>query len=384
MIARRRAIASAVLLAALPLAGRAANAPAAPAIPGGVADASGALGYFAAADGGITAVDLAGGQRRWSTRLGRWPLAAGAGWLAVAAPDGAQRNTLRVRFLRPADGKLIVEAPVRFPDRIVVSDQGDSIDGEVVIASHDASLTLSSDADAGRLRVNWVAQSWIPSGFRPSPVQKVSGVVLVDPARGSVEQRPAAEPLPAPSLLPADFKPARGVLYWSWTRWGAAWSDRPKAFSIGPGVVGFLSYESRPVRRLLLNRWRNAAALPPVEIASGGEYAPLVSADGRMLVLTSGAAERPALTLYDLTRAGTTPLPVPARLPALGMRFRPPFSVIGPRLYFVAEDDGTMTGPNYGTVFPRRVVALDTASGHVSWMHPLPARILPAPTPGAH
>jgi hypothetical protein len=383
LIARGRAIAAAISLAALPLAVRAADAPAAPVLPGGVADASGALGYLAAGDGTVTAVDLAGGQGRWSTRLGRWPLAAGPGWLAVAAPDGAQRNTLRVRFLRPADGKLLGEAPVRFPDRIVVSDQGDSIDGEVVFAGHNASLTLSSDADAGRLRISWVAQSWIPSGFRPSPVQKVSGVVLVDPARGSVEQRPGTEPPPAPSLLPTDFKPARDVLYWSWTRWSAGWSDKPRAFAIGPGVVAFFSYESRPVRRLLLNRRRNGAPLPPVEIASGGEYAPLVSADGRVLVLTSGTAERPVLTLYDLTRAGGTPPPVPARLPALGMRFRPPFSVIGARLYFVAEDDGTMTGPNYGTVFPRRLVALDTASGHVSWMHPLAARILPAPTPGA-
>src|SRR5262249_1619143 len=82
----------------------------------------------------------------------------------------------------------------------------------------------------------------------------------------------------------------------------------------------------------------------------------------------------PVITLYDLARAGATPLPVPARLPALGMRFRPPFTVIGPRLYFVAEEDGTMTGPNYGTVFVRHLVALDWTTGHVSWMHPLTPR----------
>jgi hypothetical protein len=254
----------------------------------------------------------------------------------------------------------------------------------VTIGAHNASLTLSSDTDGGRLRIGWLAQSWIPSGFRPSPVQKVTGVLLVDPASGAVEHRPGAEaPPPAPSLLPASFKPVRGTLYWSWARWGAGWSDKPKAFSIGPGVVAFFSYESQPARRLFLNRWRNGTPLPPLEIASGGEYAPLVSPDGRHLVLTSGTAERPVITLYDLSRAGATPLPVPARLPPIGMRFRPPFSVIGPRLYFVAEEDGIMSGPNFGTVFQRNLVALDWASGHVSWIHPLTPRVLPAPTPGA-
>ena len=51
------------------------------------------------------------------------------------------------------------------------------------------------------------------------------------------------------------------------------------------------------------------------------------------------------------------------------MKFRPPYAVIGPRLYFVAEDEGT-SGPNNGTVFLRRLVALDWASGRVSWLQP--------------
>jgi hypothetical protein len=42
-----------------------------------------------------------------------------------------------------------------------------------------------------------------------------------------------------------------------------------------------------------------------------------------------------------------------------------------------------MSGPNNGTVFLRNLVALAGASGRVSWLHPLTARFLPAPTPGA-
>jgi PQQ-like domain len=377
----QRALATLALVAASSTTARAATEPAVPPpIPGGVADASGTLGYFAVQDGSVVAVDLANGQRRWTTREGRWPLAARAGWLAVAAPDPAQRNTLHVRFLRPADGKLIVDASVRFPDGIQISTEGDSVDGEVVIASHNASLTLSADTDGGRLRVSWVAQSWIPSGFRPSPVQKVSGVVLVDPARGAVEHR-GGPATPASSLLPAGFVPTRGAIYWSWARYGAAWTDKPRAFQISSGVVGFFSYESQPERRLLLNRLQNGKALPPTTIATGEPIAPLVSLDGRFVVISRGVAEHPLLEVFDLARGGGT-IAVGPKLPALAMKFRPPYAVIGPRLYFVAEDEG-MSGPNNGTVFLRKLVALDGASGRVSWLHPLTARFLPAPTPGA-
>jgi hypothetical protein len=374
---------AAAWLAASASARAAAEPPAPPSIPGGVADASGTLGYFAVNDGTIVAVDLATGQRRWTTRQGRWPLAARAAWLAVVAPDGAQRNTLHVRFLRPADGKLLVDAPIRFPDGIVVGADGDLVDSEVVIGSHNASLTLSPDMTAGKLRVTWTAQSWIPSGFRPSPVQRVSGVALVNPVNGAVELRSAEPtPPPAPPELPPGFKPVRGTIYWSFSRWGANWGDRPTLFRISPGVTAFFSYESRPVRRLILNRWQNGAPHQPLEVASGDEYAPLVSPDGRHMVLTSGVAERPVITLYDLSRAGATPLPMPARLPPLDMKFRPPFAVIGPRLYFVAETDGEM-GPAGATIFQRRVMALEWTSGRVSWAFPLKPRVLPAPTPGA-
>jgi hypothetical protein len=377
-------IAITVASAAPGTAGAAADPPAPMAIPGGVADASGVLGYFAAPDGTVSAVDLATGRLRWTTRQGRWPLAARAGWLAVAAPDSAQRNTVRVRFLRPTDGKLLADAPVRLPDGVVVGSAGESDDNGVVIAAHNASLTLSaSDATAGRLRVSWETASWIPSGFRPSPVQRVSGVAIVDPIKGAVELGPAA-PAPTlerpPSLLPAGFKPARGAMYWSWSRHGGGWTDKPAAFRIGPGVVGFLSYEDRPAARLLVNRLRNGESLPPIEIASDNRYAPLVSLDGRYVVLSRGVAEHPVIALYDLSRMDATV--TPAKLPPLDIKFLPPYAVIGPRLYFVVESDGA-GGSGGATIFQRRLVALDWTSGHVSWTHPLTSRVLPAPTPGA-
>src|SRR4051812_16404638 len=322
----RGALATLAFVAAASASARAGIEAVAPApIPAGFANASATLGYFAVPDGSVVAVDLATGQRRWTTRAGRWPLATRAGWLAVAAPDAAQRNTLRVRFLRPADGKLFVDAPVRFPDGISMSNEGDSIGGDVVIASHNASLTLSADTDRGRLRVSWLAQSWIPSGFRPSPVQKVSGVVLVDPAKGAVEHRPGVEtPAPVASLLPAGFVPTRDTLYWSWARHGAGWTDKPRVFEIRPGLVAYFSYESRPTARLLLNRLQDGKPLPPTAIAQGEPVAPIVSLDGRHVAISRGVAEHPAIELFDLARAG--PPAASTKLPPLAMKFRPPYA----------------------------------------------------------
>jgi hypothetical protein len=371
----------AVLAAASAPARAVAERAAPPLIPGGVADAGGTLGYFAAPDGSVVALDLTTGQRRWTAREGRWPLLARPAWLAVAAPDRTQRNTLHVRFLQPVDGKLIVDVPVRFPDGILISSEGDAVDGDVVIASHNASLALSADTEGGRLRVTWLAQSWIPSGFRPSPIEKVSGVVLVDAARGAFEHRPgAARPAPAVSLLPAGFAPRRDTMYWSWSRTGGNWSNKPGAFSIGPGVVAFFSYESQPERRVLLNRLQNGRTLPPIAIATGEPVAPIVSLDGGHVAISRGVAEHPAIELYDLAHAGNAA--VSTKLAPLAMAFRPPYAVIGPRLYFVAEDEG-MGGPQNGTLFPRRLVVLDQASGRLTWQQPLPPRFLPAPTPGA-
>ena len=90
-------------------------APVPPVLPGAVADAHGLIGVVAQ-DGGVAGVDLSTGQVQWRSAQGRWPLASAYGWVAVAAPDGAERRVLRVRFLRPADGSLLVDAkPIRLP-----------------------------------------------------------------------------------------------------------------------------------------------------------------------------------------------------------------------------------------------------------------------------
>ena len=184
---------------------------------------------------------------------------------------------------------------------------------------------------------------------------------------------PAQGPEPPAPKLPSSWKRASGTIYWSWSWSGAAWSDTPRAFWIGPGLAGFFSYEMA-TRRLLLNRFGPLEPASSVEMAAGGEWAPQVSLDGRYLVLSKGNAGVETFTLFDLLRAGrAAAIPIPHLEP----RFRSPFAVVGPSLYYVAEGDGV--GGASGTTFPRWLVSVDWAGGKLRWRDALPPRFLPPP-----
>ena len=373
------------------LAAPSATPAAAPLLPGAVADVGATLAVVAEGNR-VAGVDLTTGATRWTSEQGRWPLASAAGWIAVGAPDGADPRTMRVRFLRPADGELLVEAkPIKLPAPLAAKP---SWEGEgLSVGLGNDSFTLwawvpppgaARNARAGRLRIRWRAQSFTGGGgMRPpdrGPV--VSGLAYVDPATGAVEvgaDDPAQGPEPAPLAMPPSWKREPGTIYWSWSWYGSAWTDKPRPFWIGDtGVGGYLGYESAK-RRLVLIRFRAHELLSPVEIASGGEWAPQVSMDGRFLLLPKGNAGVETFTFYDLTRPGPRGAP-PIALPHLEPRYRAPFAVAGNSLYYVAEGEGASVAE--GTSFPRWLVSVDVSKGKVRWAHPLLPRVLGHPMAG--
>ena len=387
---------SALALVVVPAVARGADlAPPIPAaLPGAVADANGTIAVVAEAGGGVAAVDLSTGRTRWRSSQGRWPLASAYPWVAVAAPDDASRGVLRVRFLRAADGGLLADAkPIRLPAGIGQA----SWEGEgLSLGTGNSSVHVtawvprpqrgpSRDPHAGQLRIRWRTESFTGGGGMRPPERgpAFAGLVFVDPASGAVDARPddpAESPEPAPPALPSSWQRAPGTIYWSWSWYGAAWSDKPRVFWLGgSGVAGFFGYEGA-ARRLVLNRFRPLEPLPPVAVAAGGEWAPQVSMDGRYLVLSKGNAGVETFALYDLL--GLAKQPAPRQIPHLEPRFRSPFSVIGSSLYYVAEGEGA--GAAAGTTtFPRWLVCVDWAAGKVRWTHALPPRFLPAPMAGA-
>src|SRR5262245_468377 len=327
--------------------------PVPPALPGAIADANGWFAVAAQDGGEVAAIDLVIGRTKWRSTQGRWPLASAQSWVAVAGPDAVDRRLLRVRFLRPTDGALLVDAkPIRLPAPLGLEAgwEGEGLS----VGAGDTTVQLaawvpppgrgpSRDPRAGRLRIRWRTQTFTGGGgMRPPERGPVNvGLVFVDPLTGAVETGaadPAETPDPAPPTLPPSWQPARGTMYWNWTPWGSAWSDKPRVFWIdGSGVAGYFSYES-PARRLALNRLRGIEPVPPAEIAAGGEWAPQVSMNGRFLILSKGNAGVETFTLVDLLRGGAAA--GATRLPHLEPRFRSPFSVVGPLLFYVAEGEG--------------------------------------------
>jgi len=388
-----------VLGIAVAVAGGSARAdlapPVPPALPGAVADANGWSAVAAQDGGAVAAIDLVIGRTKWRSTQGRWPLASANSWVAVAGPDAADRRVLRVRFLRPTEGAMLVDAkPIRLP---AAMNPNAWWEGEgLSVGAGDTTVQLvawvpppgrgaTREPRAGRLRIRWRTQTFSGGGgMRPPERGPLNvGLAFVDPVTGAVEtgvDDPAETPEPAPLAVPSTWRPARGTMYWNWTPWGSAWSDKPRVFRIsGSGVAGYFSYEG-PGRRLLLNRLRGLEVLPPVEIAAGGEWAPQVSMDGRFVILSKGNAGVETFTLVDLLRGGAGA--GATALPHLEPRFRSPFSVVGPLLFYVAEGEGMSAGGG-GTTFPRWLVCVDWAKGNVRWKHPLPARFLPPPMAGA-
>jgi hypothetical protein len=170
--------------------------------------------------------------------------------------------------------------------------------------------------------------------------------------------------------VPPGWKPTAGTLYWTWAWYAAAWSERPRLFWIGDsGLGGFLAFETAG-RRLVLERVRGGARLPPVALASG-DVTPAVSEDGRFVLIVEGDEAARTFTLRDLQRLDAAPVRIPRIEPA----FRPPFAVVGTTLYFVAL--GLETPVIGGAAFSRTLVAVDWSAGKVRWRRPLPPFLEP-------
>lgn len=356
-----------------------------PSIPEGIADARGRLGFLRARGAGVLAVDLSTGAIRWSSSEGEWPLYAGQDTVAVAAIDPASPGALRVRFLRLADGRRVVESePISLPRGLRIPHPRKMPDRSTPSFAVRAWVPPPGREPVrdGRLRVRW-DWSFTPAyGYRPpSPdeARRASGVVLIDPENGRVtpgddEREPPADP---PAELPPTFRPQRGLLYWAFSDHGASWSSAPTPFGIGTGVRGAFAWEPGGARRLTLLRWRGQEPLPSLELGRGAAYAPVVALGGRFVAMSEQKGGRERVLLHDLAEEATAPL---AELPPFGRQCEPPFAIVGGRMLCVHESDGEPT--EGGTLFPRELVGVRTDTGKREWSVALAPRLLAAPVPG--
>ena len=366
-----------------------APAPVPPLMVGGVADARSQLVLIEGDDGAIEALELATGKRRWSSTAGRWPLYAGLGVVAVAAPDARRPNVLHLRLLKLSDGRQSAAAtPLVLPDWVRVDPgRGDARSGgglSVEAWAPPESRLPQRDPRASLWRVRWQATHTPVYGYRlpdPSETRRAEGMILLDQTTAATQDAPVeSRPASTPPELPPGAVPS-GLLYWSWSDNGSAWSTTPRVFRVGgSGVGAFLSLESSPGRRLSLHRFRPGELFNPVTLAADGSNTyPVVSEDGRYLVLIANPPGKAAgVWLHDLARGGSKP---PLRLPGFRSGFRPRIAVVDSHLFYVAEQ--TIGRPGSATRTDRTLVALDWTTGRVRWTHALAPRFEPGPVPGA-
>lgn len=368
-----------------------APAPVPPAMVGGVVDARSQLVLVAGDDGAVEALDLATGKRRWSSREGRWPLYAALDVVAVAAPDAERANVLHLRLLKLSDGRpSAAAAPLVLPAWVTVDPNRAAADARrgggfsIEAWAPPESRLPPRDPRAALWRVRWQATDTPVYGYRlpdPSETRRAEGMILLDQTTGATQDAPVeAPPAATPPALPQEAV-AGGLSYWSWSDHGSAWSGTPRVFRVaGSGVWAFLSLESSGGRRLSLHRFRPGELFNPVTLAgNGSDTYPVVSEDGRYLVLISSPAGKAVVvSLHDLTRGGSRP---PVRLPSFRSGFRPRIAVIESHLFYIAEH--TTALPGGATRTSRTLVALDWTSGRERWTRDLAPRLVAGPVPGA-
>jgi hypothetical protein len=333
-------------------------------LPVGIADASGATGFFASAGGGIEAVDLATGKLLWETNEAQRPLLVVGNHLLAQA--GLKRNRLRIlRLDLTCNGECDLESdPVVFPAWVVT--------GEAPGHSFSAHWHLEKH----QLVMDWEATAWYAGKTKPTPEQvsatrkRAQGVALIDLRTGQVEVRPATKVVPSPTPPLPEYLEEKAV------RWQGIVGKRWK-------VLALEEEEGR--QRLVWHAWdrETEKAEHPKVLLQGKRLLVRETLDERILCLREASPspdERASLTpdksarwwsLYSVEMdKWIGRIPVESGMHAL--------AVVGKRAFYLVP--GTLRGrldrPNMQA---RTLKAIDLESGKKLWERNVAAKLLASP-----
>jgi len=168
--------------------------------PAGVADAAGSVGCARTPDGGVEALDLASGKRRWrSAAPARALLVAREGAFLLEERGGR----LQLSRYEPRTGRRLGTWPIRLEQPAWVS----------LAEPHADRRWTTFDVHAHRngstLEVEYLARQHLVLGIQPGPRTegKARGVIRLELRSGRVEHRPGERLARDPWLEPA---PAAG------------------------------------------------------------------------------------------------------------------------------------------------------------------------------
>jgi hypothetical protein len=363
------------LLGLAALLAAAATVPAAPAptdtatafarVCGGIIDPAGKTLYVAGESGNLEALDLEKGKVLWTTKEPMKPLAAAGKRLVVEVAEKGKPNVVRVVVLDcNQEGKKGLESdPITFPDWVSTG------------LTHGRSYTSSATLDKNDLLLKWQARSFYAGGARPTPeIEKAArreahGVARVDLKTGKVEMLDDAKAPADATKLPKDVEGEKSREYWT----GSDWKTTP--IVTGSGFAALV--QDGKGGPLSLKRWDAAGKpLETVELMKGKELWPMVSADGRHLLVHQALVKEQlpegdfAWWVFSLETGKQV-----AKLPYEG---NGEMAVVGDRVFLVVT--GQPKGrPRPGMWDqPRTLKVYDIKSGKLAWEHALePHKMLP-------
>jgi hypothetical protein len=318
-------------------------APAAPgadsAFPGGVLDSTGRTVYLAA-EQGIVAIDLAGGDVRWRSDEASEPLFVVGDRLYALAPSRAGRLFVRALDLAGRGQRLSEADPIELP-RWATPENAPG-----------RSFSFAWKRQRNQLELSWQVAAWADG----SPRKESSGAAVIDLETGKSRQQAA-------TAAPAETMPA--VLQRQAVRWHESAGGRLRA------VVCEEQSGSSAYRRqlaLVLRSWdeRSGKQGEPVELMSGSNPVLMPDANGRRLWLREGTAspdrdvkEPPRWLVVDVgDGAAVARVPVVPGTTAATLHDR--------RAYFLTLA-AVKTARDQTPRKSRSLVAVDLASGKVLW-----------------
>ncbi len=324
---------------------------------GGLIDATGRVGYVAAANGGLEALDLATGDVLWQTVEAQRPLLIANGKLYAQA--GVKRNRLRLMaFDLAKKGECLLETdPVVFPDWVVTGDAPGKI------------FTSHWRMEGDNAILHWQAQTWNSGAGRPTvkiaheELRSADGAARIDLKTGVVTKL-AAEPKPAePTLkLPKELEHKT-------IRWQA---------QVGKEFKALVLDEEKGQEKLTLRSWNLAGKeLRPHELLKGKRLVAMPSLDDKFVCVRDAAPSiDEGLATPDKKRFGWSLVSVATGEQTAWFPYEAgaqSFIVHGLKIYVLVA--GPVRGPIDRNGYQSRMLkALDLKTGKQVWERPLESK----------
>jgi len=351
--------------AALVAAGTDGNVVIAPrALPGGVADAEGKVGYLTDPAGTIVAVNLENGNVLWESKDAVKPLIVLGKKLLAQAPLKDKGNGLRIVALASdAKGKKLQESEaVIFPDWVSLgSGLGRSFSSQTSVFKNE-------------LLLKWEARAWYVGGARPTPEieeaarKHATGIAKVNLESGRVDMLGLdKDPRPAAGKLPAGAEKVMAL--------GGRFIFQDKQ------VIALALEVNKDEQKLVMKSWDLETNKPKEDVTlfKGKALRCDITADGQHVLvhqsLTKNALPKGDYAWWIFTlETGKEIAKVPYEEGTTQI------TVLGPRAYFMvqAPKKGGKPGP-FGEQ-NRTVKAQELKTGNVIWERTVEViRIVPPP-----